>query len=70
MKIAMQVAQIIIGLAVSALILLQAKGTGLGRSFGSTAYHSRRGLETLLFKTTIVLAFSFVVVSIVGQLVL
>lgn len=70
MKIAMQVAQIIIGLAVSSLILLQAKGTGLGRSFGSTAYHSRRGLETLLFKTTIVLAFSFVVVSIVGQLVL
>ncbi len=70
MKIAMQVAQIIIGIAVSALILLQAKGTGLGRSFGSTAYHSRRGLETLLFKTTIVLAVSFVLVSIVGQLVL
>lgn len=70
MKMAMQVAQIVIGISVSALILLQAKGTGLGRSFGSTAYHSRRGLETLLFKTTIVLAISFVVVSIVGQLVL
>lgn len=66
----MEVAQIIIGVAVSALILLQAKGTGLGRAFGSTAYHSRRGLETLMFKSTIVLAVTFVIVSIVGQLVL
>ena len=66
----MEIIQIVIGISVSALILLQAKGTGLGRAFGSTAYHSRRGLETLLFKTTIVLAISFVVVSIVGQLVL
>ncbi len=70
MKMLMEIIQIVIGISVSALILLQAKGTGLGRAFGSTAYHSRRGLETLLFKTTIVLAISFVVVSIVGQLVL
>lgn len=70
MKTALLIAQIIVGISVSALILLQAKGTGLGRAFGSTAYHSRRGLETLLFKSTIVLAIVFVVVSIVGQLVL
>lgn len=63
-------AQIVIGVVVSTLILLQAKGTGLGRTFGSTAYHSRRGLETLMFKATIVLACAFVAVSIVGQLVL
>lgn len=66
----MEIAQILIGIAVSGLILLQAKGTGLGRSFGSTAYHSRRGLETLMFKSTIVLTVTFVVVSVVGQLVL
>ena len=70
MKMAMEIVQILIGVTVSALILLQAKGTGLGRAFGSTAYHSRRGLETLMFKSTIVLAVTFVIVSIVGQLVL
>ena len=70
MKMLMEVVQIVIGVAVSTLILLQAKGTGLGRAFGSTAYHSRRGLETLMFKSTIVLAVTFVIVSIVGQLVL
>jgi len=70
MKVIMEIIQIVIGIAVSGLILLQAKGTGLGRSFGSTAYHSRRGLETLMFKSTIVLAITFVVVSIVGQLIL
>lgn len=70
MKMVMEIIQILIGISVSALILLQAKGTGLGRAFGSTAYHSRRGLETLMFKSTIALAVTFVIVSIVGQLVL
>lgn len=69
MHTALLLAQISVGIIVSALILLQAKGTGLGRTFGSTAYHSRRGLETLMFKSTIVLVVVFVAVSIVGQLV-
>lgn len=70
MKIGLEIAQIIIGIAVSVLILLQAKGTGLGRTFGSTAYHSRRGLETLMFKSTIALAIIFVAISVVAQLFL
>lgn len=70
MKIGLEIAQIVIGIAVSVLILLQAKGTGLGRTFGSTAYHSRRGLETLMFKTTIALAIIFVAISVVAQLFL
>ncbi len=69
MKTVLLIAQVALGVAVSALILVQAKGTGLGRTFGSTAYHSRRGLETLMFRSTIALAIAFVVVSIVGQLV-
>ncbi len=69
MHIALLLAQISVGIIVAVLILLQAKGTGLGRTFGSTAYHSRRGLETLMFKSTIVLVVVFVAVSIVGQLV-
>lgn len=57
--------QIVFGIILSALILLQAKGTGLGRSLSGTSYHSRRGLETLIFKSTIVVTVIFVAISIV-----
>jgi preprotein translocase subunit SecG len=64
----LQIAQIIIALAVGASILLQARGTGLSSTFGgeSTAYRSRRGLERVLFRLTIVLAAVFVIISLVG----
>lgn len=62
------VAQIIIALAVGSSILLQARGTGLSATFGgeSTAYRSRRGLERVLFRLTVVLAIVFVIISLVG----
>jgi preprotein translocase subunit SecG len=61
-------AQILIALAVGSSILLQARGTGLSSTFGgeSTAYRSRRGLERILFRLTIVLAIVFVIISLVG----
>ncbi len=64
----LQVAQLIIAVAVGTAILLQARGTGLGSTFGgeSTAYRSRRGLERVLFRLTIVLATVFVIISLVG----
>lgn len=62
--------QIAASVALSALILLQAKGVGLGRSFGSTAYHSKRGVERLVFRLTIGLSIFFVGLSFVSQLVL
>jgi preprotein translocase subunit SecG len=62
------VAQILIALAVGSSILLQARGTGLSSTFGgeSTAYRSRRGLERILFRLTIILAIVFVIISLVG----
>ncbi len=69
MKLAITIAQIIIGVVVSGLILIQAKGVGLGRSMGSGSYHSKRGVESLVFKTTIFLAVVFVVLSLVTHLV-
>lgn len=62
------VAQILIALAVGSSILLQARGTGLSSTFGgeSTAYRSRRGLERILFRLTIVLAIVFIIISLVG----
>ncbi len=64
----LQVAQIVIAVAVSASILLQARGTGLSSTFGgeSTAYRSRRGLERTLFRLTVVLIVVYVVISLFG----
>lgn len=60
------IVQIIVSLAVIGLVLIQARGTGLGRTFGAgggTSF-SRRGLEKLIFKATFVFVFIFIVVSI------
>ena len=66
----LQIAQIVIAVAVGASILLQARGTGLSSTFGgeSTAYRSRRGLERTLFRLTIVLAVLFVAFSLLNLL--
>lgn len=61
----LQIAQVVIAVAVSASILLQARGTGLSSTFGgeSTAYRSRRGLERTLFRLTVVLIVVYVAIS-------
>ena len=62
------VAQLIIAVAVSTSILLQARGTGLSSTFGgeSTAYRSRRGVERTLFRLTIALIIVYVLIAMVG----
>ena len=62
------IAQVVIAVAVTTSILLQARGTGLSSTFGgeSTAYRSRRGLERTLFRLTIVLITVFVIISLFG----
>jgi len=46
---------IVISAGVMGLVLLQAKGSGLGGIFGgdSTVYQSKRGVEKTLFNATI-----------------
>jgi len=55
--------QILISGALMASILLQARGAGLGATFGgdSSVYRSRRGIEKRLFQFTIVLTILFVI---------
>jgi preprotein translocase subunit SecG len=60
--------QIIVSVILSVLILIQAKGTGLGRSFGQATYHSKRGLEFVIFRLTIGLAVLFVLIAVVNLL--
>lgn len=63
--------QIILSLLLIGAILLQAQGTGLGTTFGGggETYHTRRGLEKILFYFTIVGIGAFIVLSIVNLLV-
>jgi protein translocase SecG subunit len=58
-------AQITCSIALIVLILIQARGTGFGRSagFGGGTSFSRRGLEKLIFRSTFVFALVFIVVS-------
>jgi preprotein translocase subunit SecG len=64
----LSVFQIITSLALIAVILLQAQGTGLGGLFGGAGeeYRSKRGLEKTLFYITIVLSIIFLGLSLVG----
>jgi preprotein translocase subunit SecG len=63
-----QIVQIIVSAALITVILLQVRGAGLGSVFGGTGtvFKTRRGIDRLLFRMTIVFVVLFVVVSIIG----
>ncbi|MGA2158796.1 MAG: preprotein translocase subunit SecG [Dehalococcoidia bacterium] len=67
MPIYLIIAQIVIALALIAVLTLQVKGGGLGGIFGQAdgVYRTRRGVEKTLFQVTIVLAVIFIALSIV-----
>lgn len=56
----LDILQIIVSFTLIALIVLQAKGTSLGRSFGSNNYHAKRGMEKTVFASTIITSILFV----------
>ncbi len=55
MKNILLIAQIVLSVIIVATILLQAQGTGLGSTWGGggETYHTRRGIEKVLFYFTI-----------------
>jgi protein translocase SecG subunit len=57
--------QLLIAISLTTIIVIQAKGSGLGSTFGgqSQTYHSKRGVEKAIFTTTIILAVLFTLVS-------
>ena len=60
------VAQILVAILLSVVILLQAKGSGIGSALGggtSGSFRTRRGVEKTLFQLTIVLAVVFLIIS-------
>jgi preprotein translocase subunit SecG len=67
MKTYFIIAQMILSVALTAALLLQVKGGGLGGIFGQadTVYRTRRGVEKTLFQVTIVLVVLFLGISLV-----
>lgn len=57
--------QSVIALFLIGLIVLQAKGTGLGRSFASNNYHAKRGMEKTVFALTIASSVIFLTLSVI-----
>ena len=61
------VAQILIAIVLTVVILLQAKGSDVGGIFGGQSaggsFRTRRGIEKTLFQMTIVLAIVFLIIS-------
>lgn len=71
MKTTAVLIQIILAVMLMAAVLLQARGTGLGTAWGGSgsSYHSKRGIEKILFFATIVIAAFFLLVSILNLVV-
>lgn len=68
MKPVVYLIQIILGILLILVIIIQQKGSGIGSSFGGDLgfYRTKRGAEKLLFYATIVLVVTFIIASLVG----
>jgi preprotein translocase subunit SecG len=63
------IAQILISTLLVIVLLMQAKGSGVGSALGggtSSSFRTRRGVEKTLFNITIVLSLVFLIISIWG----
>ncbi len=67
MKTLFTVLQLVISLLLVALVLIQGKGTGLGKSVNlGDSYHTKKGIEKALFNSTIFITGAFLIVSLVN----
>ena len=71
MKAYIGIAQIAVSILLIVSVLLQARGTGLGAAFGGegNVYRTKRGVEKVLFRATIVLAVLFIGLALAAFLV-
>ncbi len=71
MRVAMDLAQVLLALTLIGLVLLQGKGNSASAFFNreaATTYRTRRGLERTLLQATIVIAVIFSVLSLINNL--
>lgn len=65
MNVPLSIAQIILSILITGAILLQAQGSGLGSTWGGggETYHTKRGVERIIFAFTIIAIFLFAALS-------
>ncbi len=65
------IAEIVLGIALVILVIMQSKGTGLGSTFGGDMgfYGTKRGAEKMLFVLTIIVATLFLLSALVGVII-
>jgi len=68
MQTYLNVAIIVVAVALILTVLLQVRGGGLGGIFGQadTVYRTKRGVEKTLFQLTIILVVIFLILSLVA----
>ncbi len=72
MEVYLNIAQIIVSAALTAVILLQTKSGGMGGVFGGTetaVYKTRRGVERTLFNITIGLSVTFFIITLLNVII-
>ena len=72
MDVYLNIAQIVISVALVVIILLQVRSGGMGGMFGGTetaVYKTRRGVERTIFNITVGLAVGFFVITILNVIV-
>ncbi len=68
MKVFLQIVNIIFGIILVVLILIQGRGAGLGSAWGggSELFQTRRGLEKLTMTLTVIFIIGFFIVSLIN----
>lgn len=68
MQTYLNIAQIVLSIALILIILLQVRGGGLGGIFGQpdTVYRTKRGVEKTLFQLTIALVVIFIILALIS----
>ena len=68
MKAVISLIQIVVGILLILVIIIQQKGSGLGSTFGGDFgfYRTKRGAEKLLFLTSFVLSAVFIILALIG----
>lgn len=72
MKTYLYLAQILMAIVITVLVLLQAKNAGLSNIFGGGdmgVYKTKRGVEKTLFNATIGLGIAFLVLALISVIV-
>jgi len=70
MKQALTIVQIVVSIVLCGLILVQARGTGFGRSSGAGgSSFSRRGLEKLVFRLSFIFSGLFLLISVLQLII-